>query len=187
MEISRSLTSCFCACWDFWGIAELLLMSTGPTVSHWTSPICPLPFLSETFWCRKWSAKNQCRFSIWNQRGLLPYLAQSSQIKASENIIACDTRGVNTPLTKSNNRMRWMRSHRTNSSVWNHASVSKRHRQADQSRVNTSALFSKAVCPYETGVWQSECWDRLNHLTPPQTRIHILSINFTLFVYFKKC
>lgn len=118
---------------------------------------------------------------------LASIFGQSSQIKASENIIACDTRGVNTPLTKSNNRMRWMRSYRTKSSVWNHASVSKRNRQADQSRVNTSALFSKAVCPYETGVWQSECWDRLNHLTPPQTRIHILSINFTLFVCFKKC
>lgn len=40
---------------------------------------------------------------------------QTSQIIASENITACDTRGVNTPLTKLNNHRRKMRPYRTNS------------------------------------------------------------------------
>lgn len=45
---------------------------------------------------------------------LASIFGQTRQIIASENIIACDTRGVNTPLTKSNNHRRKMRPYRTN-------------------------------------------------------------------------
>jgi len=119
VQISRSFTSCLSACRDFW-VNRSFCFSLDLTYSS-------SPFPVKAFWCRKWSAKNQCRLSIWNQRGLLPYLAKSIQIIASENIIACNTRGVLTH-PKLNQIIVWDEwGH--NSSVWNHGSVANMHMQ----------------------------------------------------------